>query len=816
MVTTSDIIVSKRERIAKAQPSEAGSTERVGELNAMLLCVPRSVCLHRARAYTKVFSETEGEPRPIRFAKAFAKTLQDLPAVIAEGELIVGMPTCRTGAITFYPEFQVAWMRKEIDTLSRRESSPVQISPEQVDEVKEMLRYWQDRTIFDLWAKACPPEITAKVVNTGWADIADMWSTHGCHFCPPFEQVLNNGICSFEARTRDALDIIDQADPEHMGKNHFYQALLIVIAAIKDFTNKYSQKALELARHEPDEKRKSELLRIAETLERVPYHQARSFYEAIQAVSLLMTLCHIEGTGGAYTLGRIDQYLYPFYVADIEKGLLTPQQAQELIECLFIKVNQNLRLLPIESARRVPGYTPVQVISLGGIDSTGKDASNELSYLFLDAAASVRTIQPDIVLLWHPRETPYSLKMKAAEINALGLGIPKLFNTETTKTELVDIGYSVEEANVGWIHGCSEPWGPGCKQYGHVAGSLLNMLMALEAVFFNGRKRMPGQLGSGELLGEETGDVRQFASFDEFMQAVKTQIAREIRDGAIASGWAQWVKGRHFPLLLQSVFTDACIERGLPANAGGAKINVGPGIVISGGLATLADSLAAIKKLVFEEKKIRMEELLQAIDADFEGYETIRDILINQAPKFGNDIDYVDDLAREIFRFVNTEARKYISPLGNRNFANTVWPMSNVVQGSKVWATPDGRKAGTQLSNHVGPTDGMDVDGPTANINSVTKLDHDQQFGCIHNLYFMNIDNEEKMHNMVNLFDLFFSRGGHHIQVNCQDKEIFIDAQKHPERYRGLMVRVAGYVAYFVDLPKESQDQIIGRTSHYL
>ena len=300
------------------------------------------------------------------------------------------------------------------------------------------------------------------------------------------------------------------------------------------------------------------------------------------------------------------------------------------------------------------------------------------------------------------------------------------------------------------------------------------------------------------------------------MGAVKAQIAQQMLDGHIASSWAEWVQARHFPVLLQSLFTDACIERGLEANAGGAKINVGPGIVPAGGLATLADSLAAIKKFVFEEKKMSMKELLQAIEANFEGYDTIREILIKQAPKFGNDIDYVDDIAREIFQFVNNEAMKHVTPLGNRNVASTCRSVSNITEGARTWATPDGRKAGMPLSNNIGPTDGLDINGPTASINSLTKLDFSTHFGAIHNLYFVNVDDEEKMHGMIDLIEVFFSRGGYHVQINCQGKEVFIDAQKHPEKYRGLVVRVAGYVAYFVELPKELQDQIIGRTSHYV
>ncbi len=816
MTKTGESIRVIRERIAGAQPCETGSTERVRRLNAILLSKRPGICLHRARAFTEVFSQTEGEPHEIRFAKAFAKTLQDLPAVIVEGELVVGAPTCQVRAAGFFPEIAGAWLRNEIDGLPHRQWDPHDVTPGQVKEIKEIMRYWQGKTLFDLWSKACPPEIATKVIRTGWADSTMALYSNGFHFTPPWELILHNGLCSYESRVKEALANIDYANPEQMGKEHFYQALLLVISAIKDFANKYSKKALELADQEPDSKRKEELARISEIVARVPYHGARSFYEAIQAVCFVMALLHIEGTGPVYTLGRFDNYMYPFYEADIAKGSLTTEVAQELIECLFVKLTGDIIFYSSESSRTAPGYRGYQTLCLGGVDAAGKDASNELSYLCLEAAESVRTIAPDIVLLCHPRETPYSLKMKAAELNALGLGIPKFVNTETIKTELMNVGYSAEEASIGWVQGCTEPYGPGCKQYGHSAGCNVNLPMALEAVLFNGRKRMPDQPGSGELLGIKTGDPCHFGSFDDFMSAVKTQIARQVRDGHIACSWAEWVQARHFPVPLQSLFTDACVERGLGANAGGASINVGPGIVPAGGLATLADSLAAIKKLVFEEKKIPMKELLLAIDVNFEGHEAMRDMLIRQAPKFGNDIDYVDDLAREIFQFVNTEARTHVTYLRNRNVASTCRPVSNITEGARTWATPDGRKAGIPFSNHIGPTDGMDTNGPTANINSVTKLDFDRHWGAVHNLYFVNVDDEEKMHHMIDLVDVFFSRGGYHVQVNCQDKKVFIDAQKHPEKYRGLMVRVAGYVAYFVELPKELQDQIIGRTSHYV
>ncbi|MFH1650524.1 MAG: pyruvate formate lyase family protein [Chloroflexota bacterium] len=814
MVTdTGESIVARRERIARSQPFETGSTERVRKLNAFLLSRRRpGLCLRRARAYTKVFAETEGQPVITRFARGFARTLEDMPAVIAEGELLVGSPTCQLRYAGFVPEIASAWLRDEIDTLADRPWDPYDVRPEQVAEIKEMLAFWQGRTLFDLWKETCPPELARKVSGNGWADSWAMLMMHGYHFTPPWEEILNRGLVHYEKRVREALSGL--AGDDSSEKRQFHEALLTVIEAIKGFAEKYSRKVLEAAGQEADPARKAEIRRVAEIAARVPYQPARTFHEALQAVCFVMALMHIEGTGSVYTIGRLDQYLYPFYRADIDNGIITPLEAQELLELLFIKLTGTVMFWSAAGARSSPGYKATQTLCIGGVDADGRDASNELSYLVLDAAKSVRTIQPDIVLLSHPRETTYALKMKAAELNALGLGIPKIENTETIKTQLMDVGYTLEEARTGWVQGCSEPEGPHAQQYGHAASCLLNLPMALETVFYNGRKRMPGQPGSGEVLGLEPGGLEQYKTFDDLLAAVKQQLRQQILDGHTATSVAEQVSAQHFPLPLQSLFTNACIERGLPTNAGGAKITIGPGIVLAGGLATLSDSLAAIRRLVYDEKQSTLAELAKAIDANFEGYETLRDTLRHKMPKFGNDDDYVDEIARDIYNLVSDEPKKLVTFLGNRNFAMTAWPMSNMFEGAKTWATPDGRKAGEPFSNHVGPTDGQDVNGAVGNINSVTKLDHDRQFGVTHNLYFVNVDREAKMHEMLALVEYFFSRGGHHVQINCQDKRVFIEAKKHPEKYRGLMVRVAGYVAYFVELSEELQDQIIRRTSH--
>jgi pyruvate formate-lyase/glycerol dehydratase family glycyl radical enzyme len=793
--------------------SGIGSTERIRRLNRQLHSTPQTICLHRARAYTKVFAETEGEPMVLRRAKALTRSLEELPVSIGPDELIVGKHSCRLRSVPVAPECHGGWLQWDLENLPKRPQDPFDVPPDQMAEARAILESWRGRTLYDAWSKSCPEDIVAKAIGTGWADACCGVFFTGYHFTPPWERILGDGLRSFEQQVRTRLNGLDRTDPQDMGKEHFLHAMLAAVEGARHFAGRYAAEAERRATEEPDPTRKEELLRIAEACRRVPYEGARSFYEAVQALWLVHVVLHVEGTGPVYTIGRFDKYMLPFYQADLERGAITREDAQELIEHLFINMTNLLFMYDTQTAQGSAGFTQYQVLSLGGVDETGADASNELSWLCLDAVEAVRTTQPDIVLLCHPRETPYPLKMKAAELVGLGLGMPKFMNTETIKTQLMEWGYSHEEASVGWIQGCSEPHGPGAKEYGHTAAGMINLPLALEAVLFNGRKRTPGQAGSGALLGVETGDPTALSSYEEFYEAFKQQVAKQINDAHVAASYMELANAQGFPLVFQSVMTADCIERGLPCNAGGARIPVGPGMAFAGGWATVADSLAAIKKLVYEEKRLSMADVVRMIDADFEGYETERQTLINDAPKFGNDIDYVDDIAKDIFQWATREVKKYTGIYGNPEVPGTNVSVSYIILGTLVWATPDGRKAGTPFSDNVGPMDQRDKLGPVAHLNSVTKLGLERQFGSIHNMYLGNAGSSDGVHKMIDLVDMYHARGGHHLQINCVDKEILLDAQKHPERYPTLMVRVAGYVAYFVDLSRAVQDQIIGRTS---
>jgi pyruvate formate-lyase/glycerol dehydratase family glycyl radical enzyme len=791
------------EQYRRGMKVSLGSTERIRRLSARSRSTPQTLCLHRARAYTSAYRETGGEPLFIKRAQAFRKSLEDLPVTIDDDALIVGRRSCRVRSVPVVPECHGGWLLRDIDTLPTRPQDPFNVPAEQMAEIKAMLPWWQGRSLYHLWKGLCPPEIAVKVMDTGWADSAAGLFMLGYHFTPPWERLLGSGLQSFEEQVQAKLAGLDYADPGDMGNEHFLKALLMVVSAIKDFAERHGEEAARLAERTVAGQRKQELLNIAEACRRVPYRGARDFREAIQSVWFMHSMVYLEGTGPSCSLGRFDQYMYPFYKADVQAGRLTEAEAQELIENLFINLTDNLSLYDSLTVENAAGFTQYQTLNIGGIDALGRDASNELSYLCLDAAKSVRSTQPDIILLCSPRETPYRLKMKAAELTQLGLGLPKFINTETTKTELMEMGFDRDQASVGWIRGCSEPYGPGSCQYGHAAGTFINAPLSLETALFNGYKHGDAENGR-EPLGPATGDPRDFSSFDQLMDAFKRQLSQQIHDAHISGSYMELAQAGSFPLMVQSLLTDDCVGRCKAANAGGARLTVGPGMPFTGGW---------VKKLVFEDERISMADLLGAMNANFEGYEDIQELLVKGAPKFGNDIDYADELAREVFQFATDEVKKHTGIFGNKNTPSTAVSVSHISHGAFVWATPDGRLASKPVSDNVGPMDQMDKAGPVAHINSVAKLGLDRQMGTIHNLYLTNVDTDEKKHRMIDLIDSYHEKGGHHLQINCIDKSVLLDAQKHPEKYPTLMVRVAGYVAYFTELSTKIQDYVISRTS---
>jgi formate C-acetyltransferase len=813
-----------------------GFTERIRKLNQQFHSTRPNICLHSARAYTQVFKETEGAPYPIRRGKALRRVFETMPPVIMPYELIVGQPACRLRGMTVRINAHGGWMAMpgELEELDTRAQDPWVITPEQKRELREeILPYWKGRTLREIWTermKAAFPETWWITVCTLATDNSNFLHSPGSHINPPYGEIINEGIVKYEKKAKEKLASLDLSNPENIPKSYFYQSVLEVIEGIKAWQKNYAAKARELAQREKDPQRKKELMKIAERCERVPYYPARNFAEALQSIYFVQCFLWMEGCGVSFSLGRFDQYMYPFYKKDLEEGRLTRDQAKELLECLWIKLTGIHWLNSKQNAYFFPGYFPFQNLQVGGVKEGWVDATNDLTYLVIEALMDSRTTQPTVSVFWH-KNMPEKLKLMTAELVSLGMGHPSIFSMESTAE--MRMNASDERWEDLWdakIIGCVEPQGAGCRQFGHSDSAQVNGGSIVEFAYTRGIKRYglpmceqcqqckpPPERALKRLVGLDTGDPRNFKTFEEFKEAVKKQMDWLI-DLTVKANWvAESVYRDYMHLPMQSMFTEDCLERGKDVVEGGARYPVGPHIILIG-TADIADSMAAIKKLIYDEKKITWDQLLKALEANFEGYEEIRRMCLD-APKFGNDDDYVDSIAAEMFEHFGRKVRQYKNLRGGIVDPAVVPVSQNVPYGLQVGALPSGRLAQTPLAEGVSPFHGVDAKGPTAALRSVTKLNH-QLFtgGTLLNLWISgaSLRTPEGKKKFVDLIDTYVYLGGHHIQVNSVSKETLRDAQVHPEKYPTLMVRVAGYSAYFVDLAKPTQDDVIGRTEHIL
>lgn len=790
--------------------TDAGSTERVRKLNMQFHSQMPSVCLERARIYTRVMKETEGEPMIIRRAKAFKRTLEEKTIFILPHELIVGSEGCRQRAKTIYPEWNI-WLREEVDTLDTRVHDPYDISPEEKRELKEdILPYWENKyAVSDVWFKRCPPETIERVTGQNVCEQSIIRENSISHYLPPYTYLFQVGFEGIRKEAEERLAKVDLTDPEGLEKANFYRAAILCCEGMELIGRRYADLARKMAREEKNAQRRKELEQIAEICDRVPAKPPRTFWEALQFFAFVQIFSHIEGTGPSHSPGRFDQYMYPFYKKDIDEGRLTREQAQELLECCWIKMSEIAWFMSDPAAYYFAGYGPFMNLCVGGQLPDGRDGTNELTYLVIDAIMETRTYQPTVSIRWWER-TPAELKKKASELIAMGMGHPSNFMDEVGIQMCLNRGYTLEEAKNWAPIGCVEPGVEG-MQYGLTNSGQLNMGAMVELVLTNGVHRK-----TGKKLGLETGDPRNFKTFDEFKEAVKKQISFFIHHLVIANLCAEKLHAELAPTPFQSILTFDCMEKGKDVTVGGARINVGPTFVAIG-VADIGNSLAAIKKFVYDDKIITMDELCKALDADFEGYEPLRQRLLNEAPKYGNDDDYVDLLVVEMMDHFAKEAWKYRSTRGNRLDNGIIPVTTHVAQGTGCGALPSGRKAWTPLADGCSPMQGTDRNGPTAAVLSETKINHEYlSDGTLTNMWFNKsaLADDEGKEKLIHLIDTYRDLGGFHIQFNCIDKETLRDAQMHPENYPSLMVRVAGYSAYFIDLSRDIQDDIISRTEH--
>ncbi|KGN02187.1 pyruvate formate-lyase [Clostridium novyi A str. 4570] len=782
-------------------------TERVKKLRAQILDVVPCVETERALLITESYKETEEKPMILRRALALKKILNNLPIVIREGELIVGSLTKRPRSSQVFPEFSNKWLQDELDRLDKRKGDVFEIAEEDKKKLKEVFEYWDGKTTHELATSYMSNE-TIDAMNSDIFTVGNYYFNGVGHISVNYGKVLAIGFNGIIEEAKKSLESSDKTSPSYIKKEQFLNSVIISCEAAIDYAKRYSDEAKKLADKTSDPTRKSELNEIARICSKVPKEGASSFYEACQAFWFVHAIINVESNGHSISPTRFDQYMYPYYKKDMDEGKITQDFAQELVDCIWIKLNDINKVRDEISTKYFGGYPMYQNLIVGGQNFEGKDVTNELSYMALEASAHVRLPQPSLsVRIWN--KTPDEFLLRACELTREGLGLPAYYNDEVIIPALVARGVTLEDARSYGVIGCVEPQCPG-KTEGWHDSAFFNLARIVELAIHSGKDK-------GVQIGPKTKEFTEMKSFDEFMEAYKAQMEYFVKHMCVADNCIDIAHAERAPLPFLSSMVEDCISVGKSLQEGGAHYNFsGPQGV---GVANVGDSLMAIKKLVFEDEKITKEQLKEALDSNFEKYPEVKQILSKQAPKYGNDIDEVDELARVGALVYSKEVNKYTNPRGGQ-FQPGLYPSSiNVYFGSLTGATPDGRSAEEPLADGVSPSRGKDVSGPTAAGNSVAKLDHFiASNGTLFNQKFhpAALKGDKGLQNLAAVVRSYFDQKGMHVQYNVIDRDTLIKAQQKPEDYRDLIVRVAGYSAQFISLDKAIQDDIIKRTEHVM
>ncbi len=792
------------------QDSSVTSFDRIKRLLDKYFQYRPSLCIERAITYTDVYKETEGKSAIIRRAMAFKRYCEEREINILDDELIVGGGASKPRAAIFCPEHASSWLEEEIDELATRHQDPYDVTEDQKKVLKEeIFPYWKDKTTSAHWLNRIPDEVKEIAVKTGIIDVEIKTQSAPGEIAPYDEMVLEKGFGRIKTEVENQKSKLDISNPKNYEKIMFYDAVLLCVEGIILLANRYGDHAEKLSSDEKDPNRKKELLEIARVCRNVPEKPAENFWEAIQSIWFVQIGCYMEGNGPSYSPGRVDQLLYKYYEKDISEKKATVEDILELIECMYLKFAEHTWFLSKNASMYFAGYQPYQNICVGGVTKAGEDATNELSYLFIKAKMEVRLHSPSLSVRVH-KQSPEEFLIAVAKLSQIGTGFPAIHNDETTIKMMLLSGANIEDARNYCMVGCVEPYIPG-KMSKWTDGGHYNFASAIEFALTNG----VSIINDKRKLGVTTGNPENF-TFDELVDAVKKQLAYFIKNIAIACHITERLHDELTPYPFISSIIDGCIEKGKDITKGGATYTIGAAF-IGTGIADLSNSLAAVKKYVYDDKVISMRELVDAIYNNFEGYENIKTLIENNCPTYGNDIDYVDDFAREMTNFIYHEISKYDSYRGPKYISGLYPVASHVPHGLVVSALPYGRLAVTPLADGCSPKGGTDINGPTAVLKSVSKINHDSHIaGTLLN---MRLDpaiaeGEDGARRIASLIRSFADLDIYHIQFNIISSETLLKAQKNPERYRSLIVRVAGYSAYFVELCKEMQDDIIQRTVH--
>ncbi len=765
-----------------------------------------SVCLEAALAKTRIFRETEGEALILRRAKSFRETCRTKTVTIQPQELIVGNAGARARQACITPELSNNWFVRELDTMRDRPQDPYDITEAQKAQYREEIYpYWRGKSLRDIWEKQVPADTMALIRVGGVVDCGVKVESAPSELNPNFrDHLFVKGYAGIRREAETALAALDLSDVRNLERRDFWQAAAIACEGMETLAARYADEAERLAAKEADAARAAELRGLAGG-------PPLTFRDALQQVYFTLCGLFIEGNGGGYSIGRLDQYLYPFYLREREAGLLSDEAAQELLECLWIKLGEQLWYQTEESARDYAGYCPFHNLCVGGVDADGNDAVNPLSYMMLDATIHVRMAQPSLSVRLSCKN-PEEFFLKVAECVQTGTGFPAIHSDEVGTMMVMRKGVPSRVARDWALHGCVEPDVPGMTSQ-WTSGGHYNLASAIEFALTQGV-----HLKTGEQVGLRTPDPASFRTFDDFRKAVYAQLGHIIRHFSIVMSLFERLHLEHLPLPLASLVTLDCVEKGKHLMQGGARYNWGPGMNTNG-FGDFIDSMAAVRKLVFQEGKLSMSRLVEAIRADFEGCADVRRLLLEEAPKWGNDDDDADAFAGELTAFLSETFGKTRGLLGNPRMMTVIPITSNIPQGASVSALPSGRRAGSPLADGISACQGRDRKGPTALLKSMSKFPHvDYDGGLLLNVRFTpaSVAGEEGRFRLVSFLRTFLDLGLFHIQFNIVGQEVLRCAQERPDDHRSLLVRVAGYSAYFVELSKEMQEDIISRIPHEL
>jgi len=795
---------------------EKRKKQRVQSIKEVLLQNPPGICSERARIYTQVYKEKEGLPKILLRAESLKSYFENMTIYLGDQDIIPGYQASKPRTAPIFPEYSWEWIYKELDRFNKRKYDRFTIDNRTKEELREILPQWKNKSLFDTISLRQTDEVkkASEIGVISW--MGQAISGEG-HIVVDHELALTNGFAGLIRKTRKYSSQLRLYEPEDLNKRDFYDAAEITLQAGINFSKRLSEHAGELAEKTDNNERKRELLLIKDACSRIPAQPPETFYEALLMVWFVHLIQQIETNGHSTSLGRFDQYIFPFYKKDIDSDKINRQQALEYLEHFYLKLFSVIKVRPEKHSRTQSGYPMYQNLVVGGQTIEGKDATNELSYMCLSALADVRLPEPNFYIRVH-ENSPEEFLMDAMHVVKLGIGMPAFVNDKVIVRSLIKRGITYQDALNYSTMGCLEVQVPGKWGYRANGKSKVSLLKILELVLNDGKDPLTGtQLKKGR------GDISEIESFEQLFQEWNDHVEYYTKIHVTADNINDKYLSEMVPNAFCSVFVRDCLVRGKHINEGGAIYDMTSGALV--GLPNIGNAFAALKKLVYEDKVLTGKQIKKALEDNYEGKDgtEIQKIILNRAPKYGEDIDYVDNLTKTaVQKYIDIipdfkNMRYKMGPIGGNYYPSTVTISANVAAGMSIGATPDGRKAFEPTADGVSPFRGTGGKGLTAIIQSVCKLPTvEMTGGQLLNLRVTNssIKTEIGLKKLLALIQTLFDMEGWHVQINCVSTKMLKDAVKHPENYKDLVVRVAGYSALFVSLDPVLQKDIIKRMEY--